>query len=526
MCPLLWCRTSFPDLASTLHHVASCPWLSDAWYWCPTCCRPERFLEGQNTQKAFRQAPVQASRSKIKTFFRQLSRKKNQRPSSMPPFSSVDSFAYSSTPTADDTPERVELEDTPYEVRPAELETSRYYACAGPWIPVEKANTIYELDAHAYVAAPGPGSPTNYDGHVARHIYAVEEESKYRAGPPPYSLEDGGISDAQSVISYSPKDMLYSGSQALDSARSYNNGLATLPSAGEGELSASSSQRIDSRTRAPTWMLARQTSDDHQLLVGSMVATSQPPPGYHLALCSTQDFAGNPRLQVSEFFEAVAAMSQEWLQRLAFTTKFTPPCADTYARSLFELGVGVLRKLFSHAGSIPTSFRDVFALLHVSVASAYVMFKDDNSYSWSTLMDDAMQWQTLLSNDIERRTFVKVVSLLCQRSRSATSSPMQDSAVEDNFLPEESSVLLLMLGHFTSAAVGSFTDEDSSRLGRDSRGMESFHLFRASMVVKTCTSLLEGKSRIIVLLEMPLTRFSGSSVRSSCHYLRSSMPPG
>ncbi|KAL9004344.1 MAG: hypothetical protein Q9188_002838 [Gyalolechia gomerana] len=42
-CPLIGCRSGFDDLESCLAHLAKCTWLSNAWYWCPFCVRPEQF---------------------------------------------------------------------------------------------------------------------------------------------------------------------------------------------------------------------------------------------------------------------------------------------------------------------------------------------------------------------------------------------------------------------------------------------------------------------------------------------------
>ncbi|KAL8940422.1 MAG: hypothetical protein Q9216_002827 [Gyalolechia sp. 2 TL-2023] len=42
-CPLIGCRSAFDNLESCLAHLAECAWLSNAWYWCPFCVRPERF---------------------------------------------------------------------------------------------------------------------------------------------------------------------------------------------------------------------------------------------------------------------------------------------------------------------------------------------------------------------------------------------------------------------------------------------------------------------------------------------------
>lgn len=44
-CPMIWCRSAFKDADATVSHVFGCPRLSNGWYWCPYCKRPERFLE-------------------------------------------------------------------------------------------------------------------------------------------------------------------------------------------------------------------------------------------------------------------------------------------------------------------------------------------------------------------------------------------------------------------------------------------------------------------------------------------------
>ena len=44
-CPLSGCSSIFDNLESCLAHLTQCSWLSNAWYWCPFCRRPERFTE-------------------------------------------------------------------------------------------------------------------------------------------------------------------------------------------------------------------------------------------------------------------------------------------------------------------------------------------------------------------------------------------------------------------------------------------------------------------------------------------------
>ncbi len=44
MCPMLWCRENFKTNALAIEHIKKCSYLENAWYWCPSCSRPERFF--------------------------------------------------------------------------------------------------------------------------------------------------------------------------------------------------------------------------------------------------------------------------------------------------------------------------------------------------------------------------------------------------------------------------------------------------------------------------------------------------
>lgn len=46
------CRCQFDDIPTTLKHIFSCPRISDGWYWCPFCFRPENVYEVPRYGKA------------------------------------------------------------------------------------------------------------------------------------------------------------------------------------------------------------------------------------------------------------------------------------------------------------------------------------------------------------------------------------------------------------------------------------------------------------------------------------------
>lgn len=74
-CPMLWCRDTFKDRLETMNHVPTCCWLANTWYWCPSCSRPETFLDCGGSG---RQVPLQRKESKLRramAFFKQFGRR-------------------------------------------------------------------------------------------------------------------------------------------------------------------------------------------------------------------------------------------------------------------------------------------------------------------------------------------------------------------------------------------------------------------------------------------------------------------
>ena len=91
-CPLIGCSTSFESLGLCLQHLPTCAWLSNSWYWCPLCQRPERFAEpgptlaqppklesGPGTPKCATLLPQKSTVAKIWTtrFWKHLRNKSN-----------------------------------------------------------------------------------------------------------------------------------------------------------------------------------------------------------------------------------------------------------------------------------------------------------------------------------------------------------------------------------------------------------------------------------------------------------------
>ena len=72
MCPLLWCRLEFNNLAAMLAHFEFCKGFEHAAYWCPDCSDAEYFMPKPHDED-LRQKAAEPKISKVqraKSFFR------------------------------------------------------------------------------------------------------------------------------------------------------------------------------------------------------------------------------------------------------------------------------------------------------------------------------------------------------------------------------------------------------------------------------------------------------------------------
>ena len=338
ICPLLWCRTSFEDIPSTLQHISSCSWLSDGWYWCPSCCRPELFIEYEFTH---------------------------------------------SSPARQNEPE--------------------------------------------------------------------EEKSVRRA-----------------VVFF--KDF------------SRNDIRAHSP-----DISQVNTPNLRPFVTAYT----RRSSDEHHLLVGRTQDkdhnASEPP-----------RIEGNPKSHayIADLCDVLRALGEEWIRRLVLGTNVPQILPEQYATSLFELGIRALRNYFR--GATPSSFQDIFALMHVAVAFSYIVRKDDQALPWDNFLEEAYQWQHLLCDVMEKRAFIKVMNRLCHPQAYSTLSPFKEATVDNDFLPAEQATLVRLIGRLSCNRLDLANQENGDDHQQPSNAAnEQFKLLEtlpSNLIIKECTDFLDSKA--------------------------------
>ena len=119
--------------------------------------------------------------------------------------------------------------------------------------------------------------------------------------------------------------------------------------------------------------------------------------------------SGSTRTQVEELRDLVKVVNNEWMQRLTFDPDLHRRCATISSREMFDEGLQSVKQCL--CDNVPRDFVEVFALMHVAFAAAYILHRDDGSYCWSTFFQDALDWKLLLSRQDDQAAFLGVMDL-------------------------------------------------------------------------------------------------------------------
>lgn len=103
---------------------------------------------------------------------------------------------------------------------------------------------------------------------------------------------------------------------------------------------------------------------------------------------------------IQDLRELVSIFNEEWKQRLASSPDLLAHCSRLSSNSLVNLGIMTLQRYFN--GTLTNTFEEIFALVHVAFATAYMLHHEDELYCWSSLFRDMLQWKFSLleKNDI------------------------------------------------------------------------------------------------------------------------------
>lgn len=117
-------------------------------------------------------------------------------------------------------------------------------------------------------------------------------------------------------------------------------------------------------------------------------------------LSATADF-------VEVLREHVNALNQGWMSQLILRHG---PDVRFGLSTPFEKGIQSLQDFY--CGTLPRTFQDTFALMHVVHACAWIYHKEDGPDFWRTLFLDVLQWHYAIATEEDTRLFVEVAFLL------------------------------------------------------------------------------------------------------------------
>lgn len=493
MCPLLWCRESFDSLASTLQHVSECLWLSNTWYWCPYCCRPESFMASENFCTDTTQRKLQRKDSKLRravTFFKHLglkscSRHKRLGPSSAPETESFDTWLAKR--------KRFEMEDTSHDTSSLMELAANDDDIHSFWSNSNKHSTVlYEVEGTTLYTSWDLDDLPQYTGDAVTAFepceldvsnLVVAPKSTGTAGNSDLSLTDIG---AQFEKAHHDAESL---EQILVSPISGIEGSFICQSARVDTSFDTECGLVSPTYSSPGTVSSPELCDKDWRHIKVTPALSGYLPSYENSRSQCDSAAFSSQSQVEELREMVRVLNEEWMRRCQTIPDLVLRISALSPKSLFETGAQALQHLFR--GVLPETFDAIFALAHITCASTYIMHRDDSSHCWNEFFQDILKWQHLMLNKSEAQLFIRLVNLLWwpQVSTARTSC--------GNYFLDETSETLVPLrkpavGFDTSSSTGT-NGLQSSQWPTELASIPLLNSLKNGVVVQECLRFLDGK---------------------------------
>ena len=438
-CPMLWCRKSFEDYQTTIRHTLTCSWLPNAWYWCPKCNKPERFMNTGKIEimdsgeimmkdsieivKTVPTPPMRRKSSKMRkavTFFKHRgwrSASKEQTEIS----ESCDGTKLGTDNKGEiDSLERHIWEKDGYQLNLSEMdgllslsEIDSELMRANAELPATEP--LFELPTLPVTSAVYSWS----DEKLNNQIYASPPPSYYPATQEP---RVGTLKCPQSRTHSINKELAQPTSQ-----HNLDQSDLILPELGAYETPTALHQQpatfvseYRSQMEIPEFADPTDYISVPPLPFGDILAGVESWPvqdtrfSYICGLGPTQ-------VSIQDVYELVGIVSNEWLPRLESTFYLVSRCSKLSPLALFYRGISAMQQCFN--GSLTDSFEDIFSLVHVACACAYLLHRDEDLYDWNALFDHMLQWQYLLSNQDDVQCFLMAMDqLTCEHSYRLTNS--------------------------------------------------------------------------------------------------------
>ena len=476
MCPLIWCRTSFKDISSTLEHVSACPLLSDACYWCPYCGRPERFKKREPTSFG---TVHQNERTEEKSYRRAV--------------------AFFQSPGHRDNSH---ADPSSSSIPRASIEQSgdiTHYPDLGHQNPKPVGfggSNLHESDDRAQYATPASDSsrPSLNTDHATATLQVQKPAHSARLQSLPLwsVISERSVTavDTHANTHYKSNNAIVPGNRTthvppIQVSSTLTGAGACLPSLKTPQSDAPTIEEYP----GPSFVEFQSSMSNAKDI------DTPSPTNFHGSESSYCEERISSHTYIADLCDGIRAMSEEWIQRLASSAKILQLDSQFYARALFKLGIAALSNNFRGLG--PSSFQDVFAMTHVVITSSSIARETDDERSWNLILEGAYQWKNLIPDTTEREIFVRIMRRQCHPSQCTDQSAIHDSTMEDVFPPVEEITLANIIRNLSSTPGDSRIHEEVDNRGQvftiDDRQTGQPRIPQANVAMEAFTDFLDGK---------------------------------
>lgn len=515
-CPLLWCRHRFESLASCLQHVSVCPWLPNAYYWCPVCQKAERFTPDDPGHELFPSATIDKKNSRLKravTFFKRFGRK----PCSQAPIAdqctSSNQWHAKVHETSHHKPES-SLDPDPLDVNGKAHAAADFGDFEFGFEPEERPHTLYDMEGNALSPLVGPDA-----GIDSRDLSELE------TGDPLFSSTQLGDTNVLPEYYENGLDERDQPSQRIPShfgpfslsmcfvEQQYQNSSASSayepPRLGELQIweraswaSVSKSDTKDPlRTSEFSMMYHDRAMGTEEVgngranafeLANSEVATAA---GQGLTEAHSKFQSGQNRQkadQIGDLHDLVGCLHGHWLQEVRSTPGFPLVKSTICGLTPFEAGIRSLQQCFQ--GVSPSTFGGVLSLTHFAFSCAYAAQHDLNSPIWQDLFCDALEWSNNILPREDKALYIRIVCLLwapqedlhridqCATSECTKNSSVHLNHCQSSLEPEMEETKM---------------DEGSQHVIPEVLSSTGVYSLTSGAVIKSCSRYLDGKQYIL-----------------------------
>lgn len=410
-CPLPGCNSQFDNLELWLKHLSNCPWLSNSWDRCSLSQLPERC-----TARAPRSGRLRKFSSRkpsilkrAVSFFKNFGRKRaagtdtsvlRPRPSSCLSMYVLESHRlyYSSNPNGQhspyDHPQSQEMETGVPELQKngsfyeMKTRTSQHSVNATNLdLGTPESNNCYEMatdelvEVNVTTSNPGTSEPDDDpkgDGSAQQLVTPnaeIPENSRHGTVHLDLLTNDGRLG-------VSPVSQL-------------NHPIYALPdfSAPCGSMFPYPEENTEPSMNNQTALM----SDSSDLC----------PPASRFSRSPGSQMFGPSETLVRQLGILIRCLNDDWSNRLSLYATSPLIKAKIHQPSMSETGLHILQKLYR--GAPPSTFEDIFALIHVAFACAYLYNDNEKQPMWEEAMcQDAFQFYHAIVTPQDRCLFLKV----------------------------------------------------------------------------------------------------------------------